>query len=173
MARVNLTARQKDEIRKLTQFANRRIKRAFKEYEEGGRTVVPMDLTGFLNTRDEWHTENTPLSRSVVFESEQEYRRTINRLRQFRHTAPDIKTWTDDQRSVTLSGLESSLGRGNVPDEVINKVLEMDAVQLSDFWNRFSQKARRMGAQYSSYQNMLDTLREFFPEDFENLMDSI
>ena len=171
MAKVKLTDRQKDEIRKLTQFANRRIKRAFKEYEDAGRTVVPTDLTGFLNTRDEWHTATTPLSRSVVFESEQEYRHTINRLRQFRHTAPDIQTWTDDQRVVTLSGLETALG--DVPDEVVNRVIEMDAVQLSDFWNKFSQNARRMGAQYSSYQNMQDTLREFFPEDFENLMDSI
>ena len=167
MAKVKLTARQKDEVRKLTQFANRRIKRAFKEYEDAGRTVVPTDLTGFLNTRDEWHTASTPLSRSVVFESEQEYRRTINRLRQFRHTAPDIQTWTDDQRVVTLSGLETALG--DVPDEVINSVLEMDAVQLSEFWDKFTKNARRMGAQYSSYQNMQDTLREFFPEDFANI----
>ena len=169
MAKVKLTDRQKDEVRKLTQFANRRIKRAFKEYEASGKTVVPTDLTGFLNTRDEWHTASTPLSRSVVFESEQEYRRTINRLRQFRHTAPDIQTWTDDQRTVTLSGLESALGRGNVPDEVINKVLEMNAVELSEFWDRFTKNARRMGAQYSSLQNMQDTLREFFPEDFANI----
>ena len=168
MAKVKLTDRQKDEIRKLTQFANRRIKRAFKEYEDAGRTVVPTDLTGFLNTRDEWHTANTPLSRSVVFESEQEYRRTINRLRQFRNTAPDIQTWTDDQRTVTLSGLETALGE--VPDEVINSVLEMDAVQLSEFWDKFSKNARRMGAQYSSHQNMQDTLREFFPEDFDNII---
>lgn len=167
MAKVKLTDRQKDEVRKLTQFANRRIKRAFKEYEDAGRTVVPTDLTGFLNTRDEWHTASTPLSRSVVFESEQEYRRTINRLRQFRHTAPDIKTWTDDQRVVTLAGLETALG--DVPDEVINKVLEMDAVQLSEFWDKFTKNARRMGAQYSSLQNMQDTLREFFPEDFANI----
>ena len=167
MAKVKLTERQKDEIRKLTQFANRRIKRAFKEYEDAGRTVVPTDLAGFLNTRDEWHTANTPLSRSVVFESEQEYRRTINRLRQFRHTAPDIQTWTDDQRVVTLSGLETALG--DVPDEVINRVLEMDAVQLSEFWDKFTKNARRMGAQYSSLQNMQDTLREFFPEDFANI----
>ena len=172
MAKVKLTDRQKDEVRKLTQFANRRIKRAFKEYEDAGRTVVPTDLTGLLNTRDEWHTANTPLSRSVVFESEQEYRRTINRLRQFRHTAPDIQTWTDDQRVVTLSGLETALGN-DVPDEVINKVIEMDAVQLSEFWDRFSKKARRMVTQYSSYQNMVDTLREFFPEDFENILENM
>ena len=165
MAKVKLTDRQKDEVRKLTQFANRRIKRAFKEYEASGKTVVPTDLTGFLNTRDEWHTASTPLSRSVVFESEQEYRRTINRLRQFRHTAPDIQTWTDDQRVVTLSGLETALGQ--VPDAVVNRVIEMNAVELSEFWDRFTKNARRMGAQYSSLQNMVDTLREFFPEDFD------
>ena len=43
---VKLTSAQKDEIRRLTQLANRRIKFALKEYERSGGTVLPKEVVG-------------------------------------------------------------------------------------------------------------------------------
>ena len=56
---IKLTAQQKDEIRRLTQLANRRIRNAFKAYEKEGKRVVPLEIVGKpeLQTREGWHTE--------------------------------------------------------------------------------------------------------------------
>ena len=169
MSKPRLTNAQKDEVRKLTQFANRRIKSAFKEYESQGKQIVPNELTGFLRARAEWHTESTPLSRSVVFESEVEYQQTIRALRNFRRSAPTVKEYTSDQTQTTINALHTSLG-DMVPTALIERVKGMSVVELSDFWARFSEIARRMGIQYSSDPAMIATLREFFGEDYEHLM---
>ena len=71
---VNLTAQQKDEIRRLTQLANRRIKFAEKEYKRAGGSVLPREVVGDLQIKEKWATPNTPISRSVRFESEKDYR---------------------------------------------------------------------------------------------------
>lgn len=165
---VKLTKEQKDEIRKLTQFANRRIKSAFKAYEEGGKQVVPNELTGFLQTRSEWHTEATPLSRSVVFETKEEYVQHMSALRRFRRSAPTIKQYTTDQQKTTQNALQTALG-DSAPKELIERVGGMSAVELSDFWQRFSRHASRLGIAYSSGIAILHVITDFFGEDYSNL----
>lgn len=164
---IKLTAQQKDEIRRLTQLANRRIRNAFKAYEKEGKRVVPLEIVGKpeLQTREGWHTEKTPLSRSVKFTSHKEYRRHLHWLRQFEVSRPGIKEYTEIQRQKVAQAVVTSLG-GEYSFEVVMKKLEkMTAPQIADFWDRFSEKATRKGLQYSSEAVMIETFQELFPED--------
>lgn len=178
MAKFKLTARQKDEIRRLTQLANRRIKVAEKQYREAGKMVAPRDVVGHVQSRAQWHTPNTPLSRSVVFKSEQEYKERLRFLQSFDKkapgfTRPTITEYTKIQRSKTAIAVESSLGV-EVPTSMLEKINNMTAPELSEFWRRFSDKSAKLGVKYSSVQAMQETLNELFPEDvgqFENLVD--
>jgi hypothetical protein len=161
---VELTKAQKEEIRRLTQLANRRIKAAFKAYEKEGMSVVPKEITGGIQLREQWESEKYALSRSVKFESMKDYREQLNFLRSFEVTRPGIKEYTAVHREKTLEAIETSLGT-SVPNDIIKKVKKLSAPQLSKFWNSFSDKAVKLGAKYSSTAAMGATLAEFFPED--------
>lgn len=169
MARVRLTPSQKDEIRKLTQFANRRIRSAQKEYAKAGKMILPQELAGHTRMREDWTTAQTPLSRSVVFESERDYREHIQFLRRFRRNAPTVKEYTQQQHRTTLKALETSLGE-SVPMSLRRKLNEMSAPELADFWRTFSNKASRLGLAFSSLSAMQQTMEEFFGEDYESLL---
>ena len=169
MAKVKLTDRQKDEIRKLTQFANRRIRAAQKAYEREGKMILPKELAGDVQMRDDWVTSSTPLSRSVVFESQDAYRQRIQFLRRFRATAPTVQEYTATQVEHTKQAMETSLGRVISP-ELQAKLETMTAPQLSEFWKEFSRQASKLGLSYSSDQAMRATISEFFGEDYERLM---
>lgn len=164
---IKLTPEQKDEIRRLTQFANRRIKAAYKEYRKYDMEVLPSEVTGDIQIREQWHTKNTPLSRSVKFTSLKEYRKHLNYLRSFERMRPTIREYTTTQRTKTLQAVETSLGL-NVPKTLGDKLNQLSAPELSRFWNRFASKASKLGIKYSSEQAMLATLTEFFPEDMDN-----
>ena len=165
---IALSKAQKEEVRRLTQLANRRIAAAFKAYESEGKTIVPNEVTGGIHLREDWASKKYAISRSVKFKSQKEYREQLHWLRQFEHMRPGIKEYTQVQREKTLQGLETALG--DVPEDVQKKVGKMTAPQLSEFWNVFSDKAARMGAQYSSNDAMDSTINEFFPEDKEALV---
>ena len=175
MATVKLTNAQKDEIRRLTQLANRRIKFALKEYERSGGTVLPKEVVGGYQIKEKWHTKSTPISRSVRFESEREYRKQLNFLRSFDPKStgagarPSISQFTLIQRDKTAQALETSFGAG-VPDSVLQKIKTMSAPQLTEFWNTYSRKSAKLGMKYSSGDAMRQTLAEFFPEDMDNLL---
>ena len=169
MARIKLTAAQKEEIRRLTQKANRRIKAAERAYAQAGKTIVPREIVGDVQQRRQWHTRATPLSRSVVFESDKAYREHLRYLRSFEHQRPGIREFTNIQREKTQIAMESALGM-DVPSDILRKMDSMTAPELSNFWNRFSENASRMGIAYSSDAVMQQTLAEFFPEDIENVI---
>ena len=172
---VKLSSAQKDEIRRLTQLANRRIKFALKEYERSGGTVLPKEVVGDYQIKEKWHTKSTPISRSVRFESEKDYRKQLNFLRSFDPKAtgagarPSISQFTLIQRDKTAQALETSFGSG-VPDSVLQKIKTMSAPQLTEFWNTYSRKSAKLGMKYSSGDAMRQTLAEFFPEDMDNLL---
>lgn len=166
MSKYKLTDRQKDEIRRLTQRANRRIKTAEKRYREEGKIVAPREVVGHVQTKDRWHTANTPLSRSVVFESEADYRRQLRFLKSFDEGGyrPTLDEYTVQQRAKTAMAMQSSLGI-DAPMSLLEQINQMTAPQLSEFWKRYSKKSSELGVRYSSVQAMQDTLNEMFPED--------
>lgn len=162
---IKLTPHQKDEIRRLTQLANRRIRNAMKAYEKEGKMVVPKDIAGRHQTRDRWATSKTPISRSVKFTSEKEYRQQLHYLRQFEHARPGIKEYTEIQREKVGMAIKSSLGEDVSFATIQEKLAKLTAPQIAEFWNTFSDKARRLGMNYSSEAVMEQTFVELFPED--------
>ena len=178
MAKVKLTNAQKDEIRRLTQLANRRIKFALKEYERSGGPVLPKEGVGDYQIIERWHPSSTPISRAVVFESEKDYRKQLNFLRSFDPKAtgagarPSISQFTLIQRDKTVQALETSFG-SIVPDSVLEKIKTMSAPQLTHFWKQYKIKSAKLMLRYSSSQAMAMTLQELFPEDLAGLQTSI
>lgn len=164
---IKLTPQQKDEIRRLTQLANRRIRNAFRAYEKAGKRLVPFEIVGKseLQTREGWHTEKTPLSRSVRFTSHREYRQHLQWLRQFEVSRPGIKEYTEIQRQKVAQAVATSLGGEYTFNVVMEKLSKMTAPEIAEFWDRFSENARRKGLQYSSEAVMIETFQELFPED--------
>lgn len=175
---AQLTKDQKDEIRRLTQLANRRIKYAAKEYARSGASVLPKEVVGGLQIREKWATPNTPISRSVKFESEREYKKQLAFLRSFDPKAmkeaarPSISEYTMIQRSKTIDALETSFGV-DINAGMAAKLNTMSAPKLSEFWDTYSKKAAKLGFKYSSSQAMAQTLQEFFPEDIQGLQTSM
>lgn len=162
---IELTKAQKEEIRRLTQLANRRIKQAQKVYAKEGMDVAPQEVAGKHQIKEQWHTDTTPMSRSVKFTSQKEYRQQLNYLRSFEQSRPNMTEYTTIQQDKTLDAIKSALGVDTVPDEIVSKLYKMTAPQLSKFWKVFSDKASKMGMKYSSDAVMLATMNEFFPED--------
>src|SRR5690606_876804 len=119
-----------------------------------------------------------PLSRTVVFASKQEYEKQMKFLKSFDpkaqgQTRPNMKQYTKIQRSKTAQAMQSTLGM-DVPISILEKVNELTAPQLSEFWKTFSAKSSKLGVKYSSEAAMQETMNELYPEDikqFEDLPD--
>jgi hypothetical protein len=161
---INLNNAQKDEIRRLTQLANRRIRAAEKAYRQAGKHIVPKEIAGHVQLKSQWHTSTTPLSRSVKFNSAAEYRKQLQFLRSFEVTRPGIKEYTKIQHQKTIEAVETSLGLP-IEKELAKKIENLSAPELGEFWNNFSDKASKMGIKYASDAAMLNNLTEFFSED--------
>jgi hypothetical protein len=169
---IDLNATQKDEIRRLTQLANRRIKAAHKAFSKEGKDVVPKEMVGPYQIKEQWNTASTPMSRSVKFESAAAYKAHLKFLRSFDpkspgESRPGVREYTKVQREKTMLAAENALGV-DLPANMVKKLGKMSAPQLSDFWNVFSDKAAKMGEKYASDAAMAQTLSEFFPEDMAN-----
>lgn len=175
---VKLTAQQKDEIRRLTQLANRRIKFAEKEYKRSGGTVLPREVVGDLQIKEKWATPNTPISRSVKFQSEKDYRKQLQFLRSFDPKAtnqgarPSISQFTMVQRHKTMDALETSFGI-DMSEHLEAMINKMSAPQLSKFWDTYAKKSAKLGFRYSSDKAMSQTMQEFFSEDLQGLQSSL
>lgn len=165
---VNLTPAQKDEIRRLTQFSNRRILAVAREYKYAGKDVLPRELVGDYQIKEKWHATKTPISRSVKFDSMQDYRRQLNKLRAFEVQRDDIWTYTRVQKEKTLQAVESALGI-EAPQELQDKINNLSAPKLADFWVNFSNKSARMGTKYSSNSAMQSAMEDYFKEDIDSL----
>lgn len=165
---VKLTAAQKDEIRRLTQLANRRIKAAERAYTKAGKDIVPREIAGDYQTKEQWATKSTPISRSVKFTSQKEYRKQLQFLRSFEVTRPGIKEYTEIQRDKVGMSIKSALGEDVSFSLIEQKLSKLSAPEIADFWNTFSDKASRLGLQYSSEAVMEQTFVELFPEDLHS-----
>ena len=167
----SLSHAQKDELRRLTQFANRRILAVAREYQYAGKDVLPRELVGEYQIKEKWHSGKTPISRSVKFDSMQDYRKQLNKLRSFEVQKDDIWTYTRVQKTKTLKAMETALGV-EVPPELVNNIDSLSAPKLANFWTVFSNKASRLGVQYSSNSAMVQAMEDFFKEDINHLLQS-
>lgn len=170
MTKVKLTTAQKDEIRRLTQLANRRIKAAERAYRKEGKSVVPSEIVGQYQVKERWSTPSTPISRSVQFESEKEYRQQLRFLKSFdpkatRAHRPGIREYTEVQRDKVSMAIKTALGDEVSFENIDRRMEKMTAPQLAEFWNRFSDKAAKLGMAYSSDAVMAEVFSEMFPED--------
>lgn len=166
---IPLTASQKEEIRRLTQLANRRILATARAYNTGTNYVLPKEVVGDFQIYEKWQTEKSPISRSVKFETKEEYLRQLKMLRSFERERVGIKEYTRVQREKTIIAMETSLGI-ELPEKITKKIDKMTAPQLTHFWNTFSDKATRLGLNYSSDGVMSQTLSEYFNEDLQGLI---
>jgi hypothetical protein len=164
---ITLSAAQKEEVRRLTQFANRRIANAFKTYEKEGMDVVPREITGGIQTREQWATDKYAISRSIKFSSQKEYREQLHWLRQFEVMRPSITEYSTAQQEKTLLGLETALG--DVPNALKDMVKKLNAPELTRFWKTFSDKASKMTFRYSSQAAAQEAVVEFFGTDRQDL----
>ena len=112
---VQLNPAQKEEIRRLTQLANRRIKNVDKAYAKEGKSVLPKELVGNFQIRETWQTKTNPLSRSIKFEDEKAYNDHLRMLRSFETSRPGIKEYTKIQRMKTSAAIETALGKDLPP----------------------------------------------------------
>lgn len=168
-SQYRLTQDQKNELRRLTQKANRRIKAYMKEYEKEGLTIIPFEESGGIQTKEQWATERTPISRSTKFGSEQAFKKHMAWLKQFDNPAKTqpVSEYTKAQRKKTIKAIETSIG--NIAPREKQIVNEMSAADLSKFWDKFSERAKKLGIRYSSNAAMEGVL-ELYKEDRENLI---
>jgi hypothetical protein len=183
---------QKEEIRRLTQLANRRIAAARKEFGVNG--ISPSAITGGIQLKEDWFSEKYAISRSIKFENEAAYREQLKFLQSFDpkakgYTRPSLSEWAEVERNKTVAAVESVLGVDSLaeafPDPVdengnslldgkkkpvlglYSKIMKMRARDMDAFWRVFSDKAKKVGPKYNSNAIMMDTLAEFFPEDIK------
>lgn len=167
---VQLNPAQKEEIRRLTQLANRRIKNVEKAYRKEGKTILPGELVGEFQIKEKWQTKANPLSRSIKFEDNKAYNAHLRMLRSFETTRPGIKEYTNIQRSKLADAVMTSLDVDELPADFQKRLSKMTAPQLADFWNNFSDRAIRMGTVYSSEAAMLQNIGRYFGEDMGYLL---
>src|SRR5699024_7695422 len=134
------------------------------------------EVAGRWQVQERWLTQKTAISRGRFFESEQAYRSMLKELSTFdpdlnKDARPSISSYGNIQQEKTLKGVGTSLGT-NVPESIKDRIRNMTAPQLRDFWSEFSRKASRLGLRYSSEQAMIDTMNELYPEDVKQFEDS-
>ena len=163
---IKLSNKQKDEIRRLTQLANRRIAAFTREYEKHGLSIIPYEVSGGIQTREQWFTEKYAISRSTKFKSEIDFKRHMRWLKQFENPLirENVTLYTRAQRVKTLRAMETALG--GVTNEQREMIERMSAGELALFWDTFSDVANRKGVQYSS-DSALSQTWELFNEDKE------
>lgn len=161
-----LTEQQKREYKRLTQLANRRIRAFTKEYEKAGLEIIPHEVSGGIQVKEQWHTPKTPVSRSIKFTSEQEYREKRRWLKTFDSgiIRENVTDYTKTQRRKTIQAINTAMG--GITDYQRNAINEMSVTELAIFWKKFSDVSKRLGMRYSSEQAMLQTT-ELMSEDIE------
>jgi len=169
---VKLSVAHKEEIRRLTQFANRRIRQAQKVYAREGKDILPRDIVGKqeLQIKDTWHTNKNPLSRSTKFRTTEDFEQHMKFLRSFEDERPTVGQYTKIQHERTLKAVKNTLGYMDL-EQFEGKIRGMTAPQQDEFWKKFGRKAQRKGMSYDSEQVLRETMAEFFPEDREHLLD--
>jgi len=163
---LQLNSAQKEEIRRLTQLANRRIRAAEKIYKKAGLEILPKAVAGDYQTKEKWATAKNPISRSIKFSSQKEYRKQLHDLQRFERSRPAMSDFTDIQREKTVDAMKTVLGEGtDIPPEIMKILKKASAPELSKVWNKFSDRSAKMGFKFSSIAAMTDALTELYKED--------
>lgn len=164
-------ADQESEYRRLVQKANRRVQAYMEEYEEEGRDIVPADVAPGRQTREQWDTENTPFSRSLYFESEEDYLEKLQQLKDIEQAETKTK-FAKTQRNKLEKAIETIIGE--VPEEWADAIGKMNSAQIANFWEIVEEKSRKLGLKYSSDSVIIETLEELYEEDLGRMvMDSL
>ena len=171
MAKFNMSSAQYDELRRLTKKANRRIIAFTEKYEAEGLKVIPYDVTGgVIQSRKQWHSSKTPLSRGKgQFKTAKDFERHIRWLREFDkpNIRPTLTRYTSNYQKRTENAIITSLG--SIKDTEQKMLSKMSPAELSKFWHNYQDISRRLGPQYSSDQAMTEAL-EIYTEDRDHLM---
>ena len=171
---IKLSTSEKEEIRRLTQKANRRIKAFVKTYEQAGYKTIPKEVTAGLEvqSRGQWLSDKYALSRSVKFESKEDYKRHLNMLKKFdpgrADSIPTVREYNKINRTKLQKAFETS--GLNLSSEMQKKIKTMSAPDISKFWKEYQVRARRKGMQYSSEAVMIETTESFSQFDNVELM---
>ena len=175
----DLNKRQKENIRRLTQRANRRIMAVEREFKKQGLKILPEDATGGIQTRQQWETKGKPLSRSVQFESKKDYQKRLKQLQDIAGKTKDrdaiyarkvVEQHARIERKKTIKGVETSLGV-DAPPSLEAKLNNMTAAEVKEFWVKFDSKSAQLGREYTSEAALVATTNEFFNEDYERVVE--
>ena len=174
---IKLSASQKDEIRRLTQQANRRIASYLKTYQKAGYNVIPKEVVpGFdIQAKKQFQTSKYALSRSVKFETQEDYERHIKKLQRFdkdykgADKALTQKEYTKLNRVKMLKGLETA--GFDVSEDNLARINKMSLIDQKRFWAEFTKRAIRMQAEYSSDQVFELVMHDMFSIDLNKVME--
>ena len=171
MTVYKLTQEEKNELRRLTQMANRRIKAFMQEYEKAGLSIIPKEVSGGIQTRAQWATEKYAISRSTKFANEEAFRAHLRWLKQFEKPAirPRVTEYTKAQRAKTIEAYKTIMG--GINEATAKKIEKMSLTDLTKFWKDFSDRARKLGPKYSSDAMAILMEDELFEEDEAALME--
>ena len=168
---------EKNELRRLTQKANRRLKAFQEAYERDGYSVIPKEVTaGFdIQTSKQWNTKSYALSRSTKFDSKREFQQRMRMLRRFdsnkADSVPTVSEYVDINQKKLKRAFETSGVK--VDKKMLAKIGKMNSVEISKFWADYRRRADRKGMQYSSESVMAEMLDSYTTKDKGALMKSI
>lgn len=170
---IKLTKQEKNELRRLTQKANRQVKQYHKAMKREGLEIAPYQPTGGIQTKAQWETEKNPLSRSTKFVDKSEFKKRMRFLRSFDNEIerPKYTEYSIAQKNKLKKAMETSIG-DNLSSDMNDKIDSLGLGQVNKFWDKFEEVSRRLGMNYSSQQAMSMTL-EFFNEDKEGLLSKL
>ncbi len=166
-----VSANQRKELQRLTQFANRRIKAFTKEYEKAGMTILPREVSGGIQTRQQWANDKTPLSRSTKFADKKAFDAHMRWLKSFEHSRPNVTDYEQIQRVKVLQGVGTAVGQYNISVKLEDKLANLSVAELKKFWDLYSEYSKRIGLLYSSDAVMSITMMEFFDDDLDHSLD--
>ncbi len=195
---INLSADQKEEIRRLTQLANRRIRAAAKEYKKEGLEILPREMVGDKQTREKWMTDKNPISRTTRFTSEADYKKQLTFLQSFEKYRPNMTEYTRVQQMKTKQAIETGMGpdalqmkgqfdigrltnnkgksaakgKDKPPITLDERLSQLTAPQLSKFWKKYSENMTKLGPRFMNTKTVMQiTMEDLFPEDLQNVVD--
>lgn len=168
------TPREWKEYTKLTDRANRRIKAAAEEFGKYNTDILPYDLTGDWQMKQDWKTEKQPISKSKgQFNSRAEFRVQLSKVRKLASPTGDtITTYLKKQTDKTILGIRSAIGV--MTPELEGHIRLMNPIQQNRFWAKYHYRSREMGNSFSSDALLTQMIKELLPEDIYSIVqDSI
>ena len=166
---IKLSAAEKEEVRRLTQKANRRIKAFLKMYEQAGYKTIPKEVTSGLQvqSRQQFQTDKYAISRSVKFESRADFKKHMKMLKQFdpgrADSIPTVREYNKVQQKKILTAFETA---GVDPSSDLKKrIAKMTAPDISKFWKDYGRMGQRKAMEYSSEGIMLELAKQYSKQD--------